>query len=84
MTRFRQVPEPSIIVPLTSTSDSTARKPKTFTGAVGAACMLPLRGIINHMRKAGSLWFPTGIELAEYCLNNVFQAETQNLRATAG
>ena len=47
MTRFRQVPEPSIIVPLTSTNDSTARKPKTFTGAVGAACMLPLRGIIN-------------------------------------
>src|SRR4026209_2674176 len=47
MTRFRQVPEPSIIVPLTSTNDSTARKSKTFTGAIGAACMLPLRGIIN-------------------------------------
>jgi len=47
MTRFRQVPEPSIIVPLTSTNDATERKPKTFTGAIGAACMLPLRGIIN-------------------------------------
>src|SRR5215212_3167110 len=47
MTRFRQVPEPSIIVPLTSTSDSTAKKSKTFTGMIGAACMLPLRAIIN-------------------------------------
>jgi len=47
MARFRQVPEPSIIVPLTSTTDSTARKPLTFTGAIGAACMRPLRGIIN-------------------------------------
>jgi CDP-diacylglycerol---glycerol-3-phosphate 3-phosphatidyltransferase len=33
-------------VPLTSTTDSTARKKLTFTGAIGAACMLPLRGII--------------------------------------
>src|SRR5450759_6037414 len=54
MTRFRRVPEPSIIVPLSSTTDSLAGpgpersgKPMTFTGAVGAACMLPLRGIIN-------------------------------------
>ena len=45
---------------------------------------LALRGIIQHMKKAGSLWFPTGIELAEYCLNNVFQAEAQKLRASAG
>ena len=44
MTRFRQVPEPSIIVSLT---DPAAPKPLTFTGAIGAACMLPLRGIIN-------------------------------------
>jgi phosphatidylglycerophosphate synthase len=48
------VPEPSIIVPLSSTTDSLAGpgpersgKPMTFTGAIGAACMLPLRGIIN-------------------------------------
>jgi len=47
MTRFRQVPEPFIIVPLTSTPSSTAGKPLTFTGAIGAACMLPLRGIIS-------------------------------------
>ena len=47
MTRFRQVPEPSIIVPLTATTVSTVRKPLTFTGAIGAACMRPLRGIIN-------------------------------------
>lgn len=47
MTRFRQVPEPSIIVPLTIAPEPPARKPLTFTGAVGAACMLPLRGIIN-------------------------------------
>src|SRR4051794_34541623 len=47
MTRFRQVPEPSIIVPLITTSDASSRKPMTFTGAIGAACMLPLRGIIN-------------------------------------
>src|SRR5437868_12316076 len=47
MTRFRQVPEPSIIVPLTTTTEHAARKPMTFTGAIGAACMLPLRGIIN-------------------------------------
>src|SRR3954462_13911611 len=46
MTRFRQVPEPSIIVPLPTTTEPT-RKRLTFTGAIGAACMLPLRGIIN-------------------------------------
>jgi CDP-diacylglycerol--glycerol-3-phosphate 3-phosphatidyltransferase len=47
MTRFRQVPEPSIIVPLPSTTEPTEPKPLTFTGAIGAACMLPLRAIIN-------------------------------------
>src|SRR3954469_15369310 len=47
MSRLYQVPEPSIIVPLTAATDSTARKPRTFTGAIGAACMWPLRGIIN-------------------------------------
>src|SRR3954468_15676249 len=46
MTRFRQGPEPSIIVPLPSTTEPT-RKRLTFTGAIGAACMLPLRGIIS-------------------------------------
>jgi CDP-diacylglycerol---glycerol-3-phosphate 3-phosphatidyltransferase len=46
MTRFRQVPEPTIIV-LTTTTESPVRKRRTFTGAIGAACMLPLRAIIN-------------------------------------
>src|SRR6266567_2790400 len=45
---------------------------------------LALRGIIAHMKKAGNLWFPTGAELAEWCLNNAFQAECQKLRASAG
>jgi hypothetical protein len=36
------------------------------------------------MKKAGNLWFPTGIELAEWCLNHVFQAECRKLRASAG
>jgi CDP-diacylglycerol--glycerol-3-phosphate 3-phosphatidyltransferase len=47
MTRFLQVPEPSIIVPLPSTTEPIPHKALTFTGAIGAACMLPLRGIIN-------------------------------------
>jgi CDP-diacylglycerol--glycerol-3-phosphate 3-phosphatidyltransferase len=34
-------------VSLTTTTNPTPRKPLTFTGAIGAACMLPLRGIIN-------------------------------------
>jgi phosphatidylglycerophosphate synthase len=41
------VPEPSIIVPLSTTTEPTVRKRLTFTGAIGAACMLPLRAIIN-------------------------------------
>jgi hypothetical protein len=36
------------------------------------------------MKAAGNLWFPTGIDLAEYCLNNLFKAETEKLRAAAG
>ena len=47
MTRLSQVPEPSIIVPLTTTPELISRKPRTFTGAIGGACMRPLRGIIN-------------------------------------
>ena len=46
MTRFRQVPEPSIIVPLATTTEPTTRKRLTFTGAIGAMCMFPLRAII--------------------------------------
>ena len=47
MMRLRQVPEPSIIVPLPTTTESPVRKKLTFTSAIGAACMLPLRGIIS-------------------------------------
>ena len=71
-------------------SESSAERPKyiPFTmhpyiiGRPGRT--LALRGIIQHMKKAGNLWFPTGIELAEWCLDNVFQAECQKLRASAG
>ena len=37
-----------------------------------------MRGIIQHMKKAGSVWFPTGMELADYCLNNVFKADAKS------
>src|SRR6059058_1661656 len=47
MTRLSQVPEPSIIVPLTTSPELISRKPRTFTGAIGAICMLPLRAIID-------------------------------------
>jgi len=33
---------------------------------------------------AGNFWFPTGMELAEYCLDNLFQAECGRLRAASG
>ena len=45
---------------------------------------LALRGIIHHMKKAGNIWFASGIELSEWCLNNIFQAECNKLRAAAG
>ena len=35
-------------------------------------------------KAAGNLWLPTGIELAEYCLNNLFPAECGKLRAASG
>jgi CDP-diacylglycerol--glycerol-3-phosphate 3-phosphatidyltransferase len=44
MSRFRSVPEPSII---RHPSDPAIRKRRTFTGLIGAVCMLPLRAIIN-------------------------------------
>src|SRR5260221_11489777 len=46
MTRFSSVAEPSIIRhPSGRRADPHRRM--TFTGAIGAACMLPLRAIIN-------------------------------------
>jgi CDP-diacylglycerol---glycerol-3-phosphate 3-phosphatidyltransferase len=52
MSRFRSVSEPTIIDPAVAgpsvaVNGRSPRKRKTFTGAVGAACMLPLRAIIN-------------------------------------
>src|SRR5437016_2440353 len=44
MSRFRAVPEPSII---RHPSDPGFRKRRTFTGLVGEVCMFPLRAIIN-------------------------------------
>jgi len=44
MSRFRTVPEPSII---RHPSDPGLRKRRTFTGLIGAVCMFPLRAIIN-------------------------------------
>ena len=43
-----------------------------------------MRTMLQYMKARGSVWFPTGIELAEYCLNNLFKAETDKLRAKAG
>jgi len=53
-------------------SESSAERPKyiPFTmhpyiiGRPGRT--LALRGIIHHIKRAGDLWFPTGIELAEW------------------
>jgi hypothetical protein len=49
---------------------------------ISRCARLALRGIIQHMRKAGSLWFPTGIELAEWCVNNAEESR-QVLHAAA-
>ncbi len=42
---------------------------------------LALRGIIQHMKAAGIVWFATGQEIAEWCLNDVFKAECESLAA---
>src|SRR5437763_6749436 len=55
MTRFLTASEPSIIRPVPATFAAfkngrrEPRRParRTFTGSIGAACMLPLRAIIN-------------------------------------
>src|SRR3984893_3589292 len=57
MSRFRAVPEPSIIpvrtdarLPAAVTEEDgspSARPPTTFTGTIGALCMFPLRAIIG-------------------------------------
>ena len=48
---------------------------------------LALRGIIQHMKKVsdGKIWFTSGIELAEWRLNDLFKAEAKKLsQAAAG
>ena len=52
MSRFRPVPEPSIVPVRTNARLATAaphpdRPPTSFTGAIGAICMFPLRTIIR-------------------------------------
>src|SRR5947209_7442643 len=48
MSRFRSVIEPSIIRhPSDTATPRRIRKRRTFTGLIGAACMLPLRAIIG-------------------------------------
>jgi CDP-diacylglycerol--glycerol-3-phosphate 3-phosphatidyltransferase len=52
MSRLRSVSEPTIInpavaAPSVAVNGRSPRKRRTFTGAIGAACMLPLRAIIN-------------------------------------
>jgi peptidoglycan/xylan/chitin deacetylase (PgdA/CDA1 family) len=72
-------------------SESSPERPKyiPFTmhpyiiGRPGRATAT-MRAMLQYMKARGSLWFPTGIELAEYCLNSVFKAETEKLRASAG
>jgi peptidoglycan/xylan/chitin deacetylase (PgdA/CDA1 family) len=71
-------------------SESTPERPKyiPFTmhpyiiGRPGRATVA-LKGILQHMKKQ-DVWFATGIDLAEHCLNNLFKAETDKLRASAG
>src|SRR5437868_2047895 len=59
MSRFRSVSEPSIISPsvpapavtLNGRGSGKPRPRTTFTGAIGALCMLPLRAIISACVK---------------------------------
>jgi peptidoglycan/xylan/chitin deacetylase (PgdA/CDA1 family) len=44
---------------------------------------LALRGIIQHMKRTNSVWFATGMELSEWCLNTLFAGELSNLRREA-
>ncbi len=44
---------------------------------------LALRGIIQHMKKSGSVWFANGRELSDWCVNELFAAERQKLTSQA-
>ena len=45
---------------------------------------LALRGIIQHMKKAGNIWFATGEELADWCVNDIFKGEAKELARSSG
>ncbi len=45
---------------------------------------LALRGIIRHMKATGSVWFATGRELSDWCLNELFAAECKTLKRVSG
>jgi CDP-diacylglycerol--glycerol-3-phosphate 3-phosphatidyltransferase len=47
MSRLQAVPEPSIVLHPPEPGRFRKEKRRTFTGVIGAACMLPLRAIIN-------------------------------------
>src|SRR5918911_3856303 len=47
MSRLQAVPEPSIVLHPQEPGRFRKEKRRTFTGIIGAACMLPLRAIIN-------------------------------------
>jgi peptidoglycan/xylan/chitin deacetylase (PgdA/CDA1 family) len=41
-----------------------------------------LRAIIQHMKKAEGVWFATGTEVANWCLEELFKTEREKLRAS--
>src|SRR6476661_5599190 len=47
MSRLQAVPEPSIVLQPPDPGRFRKERRRTFTGIIGAACMLPLRAIIN-------------------------------------
>ncbi len=64
---------------------NTSRSRCIPTSSDGRAARSRCAASSSTWKKAGgNLWFPTGIDLAEYCLNNLFKAEIQKLRASAG
>lgn len=38
-----------------------------------------IRAIIQHMKSAGNVWFATGTEVANWCLDELFKAEREKL-----
>ncbi len=42
-----------------------------------------LRSIIQHMKKADGVWFATGSETARWCLDTLFKAQADKLKAAS-